>query len=254
MKLSAISLTAVLGLASAAPLEERAAGVPGFDISHYQTNVNFQGAYNSGARFVIIKVRPTPRFSYLPARTLVDITGPQATEGTTYVDPGFSAHYTGATNAGLIRGGYHFAHPNSGSGSSQATFFLAHGGGWSADGRTLPGMLDIEYNPSGATCYGLSQSAMVAWIQDFVNTYHGRTGRYPLIYSTNDWWSTCTGNSAAFHTTCPLVLARYNTSPGTIPGGWPYQTIWQNSDKYAYGGDSDFFNGDLAGLKKLATG
>lgn len=178
----------------------------------------------------------------------------QATEGTTYVDSGFSTHYTGATNAGLIRGGYHFAHPNSGSGATQANFFLAHGGGWSGDGRTLPGMLDIEYNPSGATCYGLSQSAMVAWIQDFVNTYRAKTTRYPLIYSTADWWSQCTGNSGAFHSTCPLVLARYSTSPGTIPGGWPYQTIWQNSDHYAYGGDSDFFNGDITGLKKLATG
>ncbi len=85
----------------------------------------------------------------------------QATEGTTYIDPRFSSHYTGATSAGLIRGGYHFAHPDSSSGATQATFFLAHGGGWSNDGKTLPGMLDIEYNPNGATCYGLSTSAMV---------------------------------------------------------------------------------------------
>jgi hypothetical protein len=32
-------------------------------------------------------------------------------------------------------------------------------------------------NPYGATCYGLSQSAMVNWIRDFSNTYHSRTGR-----------------------------------------------------------------------------
>ena len=51
-----------------------------------------------------------------------------------------------------------------------------------------------------------------------------------------------------------LVLARYGTSVGTIPGGWPYQTIWQNSDSYTYGGDSDIFNGDITGLKKLASG
>ncbi|KAL9023072.1 MAG: hypothetical protein Q9196_007399 [Gyalolechia fulgens] len=145
-------------------LEERDT-VRGFDISHYQTNVNFAGAYSSGARFVIIK----------------------ATEGTTYIDPSFSSHYNGATAAGLIRGGYHFARPASSSGATQANFFLAHGGGWSGDGRTLPGMLDIEYNPSGATCYGLSSSAMVNWIQDFVSTYRSKTGRYPMIYSTNDW-------------------------------------------------------------------
>ena len=116
-------------------------------------------------------------------------------------------------------------------------------------------MLDIEYNPSGATCYGLSASAMVAWIQDFVSTYHTATGRYPMIYSTNDWWSSCTGNSAAFSSTCPLVLARYgSTTVGTIPGGWPYETIWQYADTYSAGGDADRFNGDITGLKKLATG
>ncbi|KAL9596233.1 MAG: hypothetical protein Q9219_005944 [cf. Caloplaca sp. 3 TL-2023] len=212
---------------------EKRATVQGFDISHYQGTVNFKGAYSSGARFVIIK----------------------ATEGTTYTDPLFSSHYNGATAAGLIRGGYHFARPSSSSGATQADFFLAHGGGWSPDGITLPGMLDIEYNPSGATCYGLSQTAMVSWIQDFVNTYHGRTGRWPMIYSTNDWWNTCTGNSRAFSANSPLVLARYSSGgPGTIPGGWPFQTIWQNSDSYAYGGDSDVFNGGLTNLKKLATG
>ena len=115
-------------------------------------------------------------------------------------------------------------------------------------------MLDIEYNPSGATCYGLSASALVSWISDFVNTYQAATSRYPLIYTTADWWSTCTGNSAAFSSTCPLVLARYSSSVGTIPGGWPYETIWQNSDAYTYGGDSDFFNGPVSGLQSLARG
>lgn len=179
----------------------------------------------------------------------------QATEGTTYIDSQFSSHYTGATKAGFIRGGYHFAHPDKSSGSEQAKFFLAHGGGWSKDGITLPGMLDIEYNPSGSNeCYGLSQSSMVSWIKDFVDTYHSATGRYPMIYSTADWWTTCTGNSKEFSSTCPLVLARYGSSPGTIPGGWSTETIWQNSDHYTYGGDSDIFNGDESRLKVLATG
>jgi hypothetical protein len=131
---------------------------------------------------------------------------------------------------------------------------VKHGGGWSGDGITLPGMLDIEYNPNGATCYGLSQSAMVSWISDFVNTYHSATSRWPIIYSTADWWTTCTGNSAAFSSNSPLALARYGSSPGTVPGGWPFQTFWQNSDSYTYGGDSDIFNGAYSNLVKLATG
>jgi hypothetical protein len=58
MKLSTISLAASLVLASASPVKlETRATVQGFDISDYQPNVNFKGAYDSGARFVIIKVR-----------------------------------------------------------------------------------------------------------------------------------------------------------------------------------------------------
>ncbi|KAK7931913.1 hypothetical protein PG985_002625 [Apiospora marii] len=218
-------------LSSAALLGTTQAEVQGFDISHYQPNVNFKEAYAAGARFVIIK----------------------ATEGTNYIDPKFSEHWTGATNAGLIRGAYHFARPNSGSGAAQATFFLAHGGGWTKDGRTLPGMLDLE-SGSSSQCYGLSAGGMVAWIRDFSNTYHGKTGRYPMLYTNPSWWTTCTADSKEFIKTSPLVLARYASSPGTIPGGWPYQTIWQYADKYAYGGDGDKFNGDEAGLKKLASG
>ncbi|KAK4246162.1 glycoside hydrolase [Corynascus novoguineensis] len=207
------------------------AAVQGFDISHYQSSVDFAAAYKSGARFVIIK----------------------ATQGTSYLDPKFSSHYTGATEAGLIRGAYHFAHPGQSTGEAQADYFLAHGGGWSSDGITLPGMLDLETYNAGQ-CWGLSTSGMVSWIKAFSDRYHSKTGVYPLLYTNPSWWKACTGNSNAFVNTNPLVLARYSSSPGEIPGGWPYQTIWQNSDSYTYGGDSDIFNGDINGLKALAKG
>ncbi|BCJ47744.1 hypothetical protein GCM10010168_21030 [Actinoplanes ianthinogenes] len=94
----------------------------------------------------------------------------------------------------MIRGAYHFALPNGAGGSAQADYFVGHGGGWSRDGRTLPGALDIEYNPYGATCYGLSQASMRSWISAFLNRYHALTGRWAVIYTTTDWWTTCTGN------------------------------------------------------------
>lgn len=78
------------------------AAVPGFDVSNWQGAVNMQGAYNSGARFVIIK----------------------ATEGTGFIDPYFSVNYIAATNAGLIRGGYHYARPDGGSGAAQGEFLF----------------------------------------------------------------------------------------------------------------------------------
>ncbi len=230
------------------------ATVQGFDISHYQSSVDFAAAYKAGARFVIIKVRSIAQ--HHTHNTVSDPTCPrQATEGTTYIDPSFSSHYTGATNAGLIRGGYHFAHPSSSTSTAtaQADYFIAHGGGWSGDGITLPGMLDLESESSGE-CWGLSASAMVAWIKAFSDRYHSREGVYPLLYTNPSWWKDCTGNSNAFVNTNPLVLAHYSSTVGTIPGGWAYQTIWQNSDSYAYGGDSDIFNGSLDRLQALARG
>lgn len=59
MKLLTYVAASFLGVAVAAPsadLEERATYIQGFDISNYQPNVDFKGAYGSGARFVIIKV------------------------------------------------------------------------------------------------------------------------------------------------------------------------------------------------------
>jgi len=65
---------------------------------------------------------------------------------------------------------------------------------------------------------------MVNWIHDFSNTYHSRVGRYPVIYTTTDWWTTCTGNDSGFGTTNPLWIARWASTPGTLPAGWSYYT------------------------------
>lgn len=45
--------------------------------------------------------------------------------------------------AGLIRGAYHVARPDQSSGNAQAAYFLAHGGGWTGDGKTLPGAVEL---------------------------------------------------------------------------------------------------------------
>lgn len=182
-----------------------ASGPAGLDVSSYQGNVDWASVKNNGGSFAYVK----------------------ATEGTTYTNPYYNQQYAGSRSAGLIRGAYHFALPNNSSGVAQADWFTSHGGSWTADGMTLPPALDIEYNPYGATCYGLSQSAMVTWIRDFSNEVHARTGRYPTIYTTTDWWTSCAGNNGSFGTTNPLWIARYASSPGTLPAGWSAQTIWQ---------------------------
>ncbi|GGF37816.1 hypothetical protein GCM10011519_09210 [Marmoricola endophyticus] len=206
------------------------ATVAGIDVASYQGNVNWSTYYSQGKRFAYVK----------------------ATEGTSYTSPYFTQQYNGSYNVGMVRGAYHFAVPSSSAGSTQARYFVQHGGGWSKDGKTLPGALDIEYNPySGGTCYGLSQASMRSWISSFLSTYKSLTGRDAVIYSTTDWWTTCTGNTSAFSTTNPLWIARYSSSAGTLPSGWGYYTFWQYSSSPL---DQDRFNGAATQLTKLANG
>lgn len=207
------------------------ATVKGNDVSHWQGDINWPDVYAKGARFSYAK----------------------ATEGTSYRDPKFADNYIGAYNAGFIRGAYHFARPDGASGGAQANYFADHGGAWSADGQTLPGVLDIEYAPSGDACYGLSQAAMRNWIADFINTYHARTGRWAVIYTTTNWWTQCTGNYAGFADTNPLWIARWASSPGPLPNGWSYHTFWQYNDHGTFPGDQDEFNGSYERLKVLAN-
>lgn len=201
----------------------------GMDVSNWQGDVNWPSYWGQGFKFAYVK----------------------ATEGDYYVNPRFAQQYNGSYNVGMIRGAYHFGTPNDSGGATQANYFVDHGGGWSRDGKTLPGVLDIEYNPYGATCYGKTTTQMVDWIRAFLNQYKARTTRDAVIYTTTDWWTQCTGNSSAFNQTNPLWIARYNTSPGTLPGGWPFHTIWQFTDSPL---DKNYFNGDLSRVIALANG
>lgn len=225
--------TATDGKPQASLPQAEVRGVYGMDVSSWQPYVNWSLEYSKGARFAYVK----------------------ATEGIYYKSPTFSSQYLGAQSVGMIRGSYHFALPPQSSGAEQARFFVANGGGWSPDGRTLPGLLDIEYNPYsqfGNTCFNMSQAQMVAWIADFTETYRALTGRYPAVYSTTDWWRTCTGDTSRFRH-LPLHLANYSSVPGVMPAAWSTYDIWQYSSTGPFAGDSNYFNGTARDLRAFAT-
>ncbi|MCX5393156.1 lysozyme [Streptomyces sp. NBC_00094] len=204
----------------------------GVDVSGHQGNVAWSTLWNSGVKWAYVK----------------------ATEGTYYKNTYFTQQYNGSYNVGMIRGTYHFATPDTTTGTAQADYFVNNGGGWSKDGKTLPGVLDIEWNPYGATCYGKTQSGMVTWIRDFVNRYKYRTGRDPVIYTATSWWKQCTGNYGGFASTNPLWIARYASEVGELPAGWLYYTMWQYTSSGPTVGDHNHFNGDLSRVQALANG
>ncbi|GAA2214116.1 hypothetical protein GCM10009850_095800 [Nonomuraea monospora] len=227
--LAAIATVGMTGVAHAAD------GVPGVDVSNWTGDIDWASVAAGGGKFAFV----------------------QATEGADYTNPRFAAQYDGAAAAGLVRGAYHFAQPHETDGTTQADYFLQHGGNWVSDGQTLPGVLDIEDNPYKDTngknnCYGLSVEDMVTWLKDFTKKYRDATGRHAIIYTTTSWWQTCTGNSAKFKSN-PLWLARWGGDPGELPKSWKRWTFWQSADKGPLVGGGNTFNGTESQLATLAN-
>lgn len=219
-------------------------GVQGLDVSGHQPSIDWQQQWNMGARFAYVK----------------------ASEGNYYTNPSYSSQYQGSRNVGMIRGAYHFAIPNWSSGADQARYFVQNGGGWTADGYTMPPVLDFEFNPYegrtingfyfGNTCYGMSSEQLGSWVRDFGNTVLSMTGRLPVIYTNTNWWNQCLGNPAGFGE-YPLWVAAYPGSPtnnaGPVPSAsWSTYSIWQYSSTGPFAGDSNVWNGDYSGLQSFA--
>lgn len=160
-------------------------------------------------------------------------------------------HYTGTTETGLIRGGHHLAHPSE-LAATQVDHFVKHDGGWTADGRTLPGMLELEAGLV-SQCWGLNphhhgrlDPRLQRWVQG-----RYRTRPYPPYQSV-------------LVEDVHRLLARLR--PEEPPHGRPLcqccrPRLWRlalrnnlgMSDDYKFG-DSDVFNGDEAALKRLPSG
>jgi GH25 family lysozyme M1 (1,4-beta-N-acetylmuramidase) len=206
----------------------------GLDVSAYQGDVDWSQVVQDGASFAYAK----------------------ATEGTYYIDSTyFPEQYDGAAQAGLVRGAYHFAIPDNSTGAAQADYFVANGGAWAPDGHTLPGMVDLEYNPYGQDeCYGLTPSQMLSWVSSFVTEYDSLTGRLPVIYTTADWWDACTADASGFGALDPLWVTNFSGTPYPLPAGWTSYTIWQYADSGAFPGDQDLFNGTNTALASFAIG
>jgi len=204
-----------------AGLASTASTVEGIDVASFQhpngAAITWTSVAKAGYKFAFIK----------------------ATEGSYYVNPYYAGDASGAKSTGLLTAPYSFAIPNYSGGALQADYVLDHAN-YAADGQTLPVILDIEYDPYDAPvsqggdgtneCYGLSASQMVSWIAAFLNEATRRTGQPSVIYTTADWWATCTGNSAAF-TAYPMWVASYASSP-TVPAPWNGQwTYWQYTNQ-----------------------
>jgi GH25 family lysozyme M1 (1,4-beta-N-acetylmuramidase) len=187
------------------------AGARGIDVASSQHRhgaaINWARVAGAGYKFAFVKV----------------------SEGNYYVNPYSATDLAQAQAAGLYVTAYHFAVPNVSSGASQAEYAVGSAR-YAAGGRDLPLALDIEYDPYGPTCYGLKAARMVAWIAAFTAETRRLTGQFPVIYTTANWWRTCTADSAAFGKD-PLWIAAWGSSPAPMPPGWRDWTFWQYTSR-----------------------
>jgi GH25 family lysozyme M1 (1,4-beta-N-acetylmuramidase) len=187
----------------------------------------------------------------------------KATEGDYYVNPYAAGDLKSAKAAGLDVAPYHFAVPNASGGAAQAQFAVEYSG-YAPGPRMLPLMLDIEYDPYVSTdrtneCYGLTAAKMTAWLTAFVTETRTLTGQYPVIYTTADWWDTCTGRSTGFGAD-PMWVAAYGFASPPMPAGWKAWTYWQYSSAGTVAGvaatrstDLDTFSPGMIGLIRPAS-
>ena len=167
----------------------------GVDVSHFQGEVDWPAVARDGVRFCFVK----------------------ATEGADNVDPNFSRNWEGAKAAGLLRGAYHFFHPDEDA-KQQAEHYLSV---VSLDDQALPPALDIEVT-NGVGVKGL-QSGIRTWLQ----TVQASSGRKPVLYTDPSFWRESVRADLSNY---PLWLACYANQPD-VPPSWRTWTFWQHSDQ-----------------------
>ena len=134
--------------------------VHGIDAARFQNSINWNVARANGVNFAFLK----------------------ATEGGDLLDPKFKDHWRGAGRAGVWRGAYHFYYFCTAP-EVQAQWFIRNVPRVS---RSLPPVLDMEWNPFSPTCATVRpparevQRQMRVWLR-MVEAHYGQR---PIIYTT----------------------------------------------------------------------
>lgn len=158
----------------------------------------------------------------------IDFVYIKASEGVGYTDPNFRTNASGAKNAGLKTGYYHFASLNTlndvPDAKAEADYFASVIK--TAPAADLPYVLDIETNK-----VGLSPVHVLEWINTFFAEMNQAGYGNTLLYSYTPFLD---ANLPANHNlgNVRLWLAAYVSAPAPkLPVGWTSYYIWQKSAK-----------------------
>jgi lysozyme len=145
--------------------------IHGIDVSKFQGDIDWNQVANSGVKFAWIK----------------------ATEGGDRADDRFQANWTGAKQAGIPHGAYHFVYwcrPP----MEEMAFFEQNA---PAEDDALPPVLDVEATPTSRTCHRhLDQASAIADMQAMLTEMERHYGKRPIIYTTVDFYQAILSDGA----------------------------------------------------------
>ncbi len=227
-----VSAGAALG-ATVATSGPAAAAEPlyGIDVSNWQGFVDWPAVRASGHVFAFTK----------------------ATEGVTFVDHTLTFNRQAMAAEGMVlRGLYHFAHPDLHTPAEEAQHFLETVGPL-AQGEVPVLDLEVEGGPGAGP-----------WAAEWMNIVEQATGHTPILYSYAPYLN---ATSTRDLTRFPLWVAAWGHNDGNVPARqpntdlWDHWTFWQYTSTASVPGvsgatDKSMFAGsvtDLAALGQLRS-
>ncbi len=207
------------------------ANVPGIDVSYWEAGIDWKKVRGEGIRFVFIK----------------------ATEGEQYLDPTFDDNWLGAKSVGILRGAYHFFHPNMNP-TKQADKFIRVVKDMN-DAGELPPVLDLEVTDNQVN------QTIIDRAKTWLDRVQQQLGKKPILYSSPGFLKynfSVPGGGPPFWTKDHILwIANYGQPQPLLPPGWMQWAFWQYSESGHINGinssvDLNWFNGTVEELYQLA--
>jgi lysozyme len=173
--------------------------IHGIDVSKFQGDIDWSQVASSGVKFAWIK----------------------ATEGGDRADERFQANWTGAKQAGIPHGAYHFVYwcrPP----MEEMTFFEQNA---PVEDDALPPVLDVEATPTSKTCHRhLDQAGAIAEMQAMLTEMERHYGKRPIIYTTVDFYQAILSDGAFMDYPIWVRSTKYHPAVKYGPRPWRF---WQ---------------------------
>lgn len=199
---------------------------PGIDVSHWQGVMNWQKAYDSGARFAFIRAGSVDATTCVP-----------------YKDSQFDRNSVEASKAGLYVDYYWFFYPNCDP-IAQAQAFYQY---ISDKPRNMYPVLDVEKTGNQSA----SQIASTVWV--FQDQIKKLMNTPTMIYTSPGFWNSRVARTNWAHT-LPIWVAHWEVTSPILPYDWSNYgenyTFWQThvgKDGNLYGAQSASIDHDVFG-------